>query len=101
MIVDHRFFPEVALAILHPLEVGSGDAAGVGQDVGMTKTFFSERMSSAAAVVGPFAPSARILHFTRSAFWLVITFSVAAGIRISQSTSNSSAGSYFSAPGKP
>ena len=34
LLVDHRFLPEVALAVLHPLEVGGGDAAGVGQNVG-------------------------------------------------------------------
>ena len=34
LFVDHRLLPEVALAVLHPLEVGSGDAARVGQDVG-------------------------------------------------------------------
>ena len=30
ILVDHRFLPEVALAVLHPLEVRSSDTAGVG-----------------------------------------------------------------------
>src|SRR5271169_5091618 len=34
LLVDDRFLPEVSLAVLHPLEVGGGDAAGVGQNVG-------------------------------------------------------------------
>src|ERR1035441_290727 len=32
--VHQLFVPEETLAILHPLEIGDGDAAGVGQDVG-------------------------------------------------------------------
>src|SRR5579864_3400105 len=34
LLVDHGLLPEVALAVLHPLEVRGGDAAGVGQNVG-------------------------------------------------------------------
>src|SRR5581483_1101030 len=34
LLVDDGFFPEVALAVLHPFEIRSGDAAGIGQDVG-------------------------------------------------------------------
>src|SRR2546428_5972072 len=59
---------------------------------GITNTRLSARISSAAAVVGPFAPSARIRHFTRLAFWLVIWFSVAAGNRNLHPPRNSSAG---------
>src|SRR5262249_42501959 len=33
LLVDGRLLPEVSLAVLDPLEVGGGDAAGVGQDV--------------------------------------------------------------------
>src|SRR5215469_5237449 len=33
LLVDHGFLPEVSLTVLHPLEVGSCDAAGVGQNV--------------------------------------------------------------------
>ena len=36
-IVDDAFRPEVALPVLDPFEVGDGDAAGVGQDVGHDK----------------------------------------------------------------
>src|SRR6266511_2922871 len=32
-LVDLVFFPEVELEVLHPLEVGDDDAAGVGEDV--------------------------------------------------------------------
>src|SRR5437763_379746 len=46
---------------------------------GMTKTFLSARISSATEVVGPLAPSARILQRILSAFLLVMTFSVARG----------------------
>src|SRR5690349_2972873 len=34
LLVDHGLLPEVSLAVLHPFEVGGGDAAGVGQNVG-------------------------------------------------------------------
>ena len=34
LFVDHRLFPEVALPVLHPLEIRCGDAAGIGQNVG-------------------------------------------------------------------
>ncbi len=34
LLVDDGFFPEIALAVLYPLEVAGGDAAGVGQNVG-------------------------------------------------------------------
>ena len=50
----------------------------------------SARISSATAVVGPLAPSTMIRALIWSALRLVITFSVAAGIRISQSETISS-----------
>ena len=34
LLVDDGFLPEVALAVLHPLKVAGGYAAGVGQNVG-------------------------------------------------------------------
>src|ERR1700728_3667236 len=34
LLVDHRLFPEVALAVLHPFEIRSGHPPGVGQNVG-------------------------------------------------------------------
>src|SRR5208283_3886395 len=34
LLVHHRLFPEVALAVLHPLKIRSGHAARVGQNVG-------------------------------------------------------------------
>ena len=34
LLVHHRFLPEVALAVLHPFEIGSGDPAGIGKNVG-------------------------------------------------------------------
>jgi hypothetical protein len=49
---------------------------------GMMKTRLSARISSATVVVGPLAPSQRILQRRRSALRLVMTFSVAAGMRI-------------------
>ena len=49
------------------------------------KMRFSARISSATAVVGPLAPSTTMRALILSALRLVITFSVAAGIRISQS----------------
>src|ERR1700722_3293403 len=33
LLVDHGLFPEIALAVLHPFEVGSCNAPGVGQNV--------------------------------------------------------------------
>jgi len=32
--VDQRLVPKEALTILDPLEIGDGDAAGIGQDIG-------------------------------------------------------------------
>ena len=66
---------------------------------GMTKIPLLCRISSAAAVVGPFAPSARILHLIRSAFCEVIWFSVAAGTSTSHSSSSSSSLVMNSTPG--
>ncbi len=40
LLVDHRLFPEVSLAVLHPLEVRSGDAAGVAENVGNHEDLF-------------------------------------------------------------
>jgi hypothetical protein len=68
---------------------------------GTTKMFFSARMSSATMVVGPLAPSQRIRHWSCAAFLLVMTFSVAAGMRISHSRVISSAESTASASLKP
>src|SRR5713226_4818005 len=34
LLVDHGFLPEISLAVLHPLEVGGRDTAGITQDVG-------------------------------------------------------------------
>ena len=34
LLVHDRFLPEVSLAVLHPLKVAGGYAAGIGQDVG-------------------------------------------------------------------
>src|SRR4029077_18090409 len=34
LLVDYRFFPEISLAVLHPLEIRRGDATRVAQDVG-------------------------------------------------------------------
>src|SRR5256885_7781322 len=53
---------------------------------GMTKTPLFSRISSAAAVVGPFAPSQMILALMWGAFLRVMTFSVAAGIKDRKST---------------
>src|SRR6266478_222438 len=39
LIVDHRFLPEISLAVLYPLEIACGHAAGVGQDVGDHEDF--------------------------------------------------------------
>jgi hypothetical protein len=57
---------------------------------GMTKTPFSSRISSASAVVGPFAPSQMTFARMRAAFFVVITFSSAAGTRASTSSVSSS-----------
>src|ERR1039457_3909955 len=34
LLVDHRLFPEITLPVLHPLEIRSGHAPGIGQNVG-------------------------------------------------------------------
>src|SRR6266566_4003711 len=53
---------------------------------GITKMPLSSRILSAAALVGPLAPSQMILALMWGAFLRVMTFSVAAGINTSQST---------------
>ena len=58
-------------------------------------------MLSATEVVGPLAPSHRILARTRCAFLEVITFSLAAGSSTSHSRNNASSRSIASASGKP
>jgi len=57
---------------------------------GITKISFLNRISSASGVVGPLASSAIILQLRFCAFLCVITFSRAAGIKISHSNSNNS-----------
>src|SRR6476469_8903148 len=45
LLVDHGLFPEVSLAILHPLEIRGGDASCVGEDVGNNEdAFFAEHV---------------------------------------------------------
>jgi len=57
-------------------------------------------MSSASAVIGPLAASATIFARTRAAFATVMTFSRAAGTRMSQSRKRtSSLAGRFVAPG--
>ncbi len=65
------------------------------------KTPFAARILSASGVVGPFAASATIFVFTLGAFFSVIWFSYAAGIRTSHSISRSSAFVISLEPGKP
>lgn len=67
---------------------------------GITMIFFSKRIFSAAGVVGPLAPSTISFALILPALAFVITFSLAAGIKISHSCSNRSP-SYFLAPGNP
>src|SRR5690348_8296504 len=40
LLVHGGFLPEISLAVLHPLKVRSGDAAGVGENVWNDKDFF-------------------------------------------------------------
>ena len=101
LLVDDGFLPKVTLAVLNPLKVAGGDSAGIGENVGDDEDAFSERISSATAVVGPLAPSTMMRALIFSALRLVMTFSVAAGMRISQSVIRSSSAGHGSAPGKP
>ena len=101
LLVDDGFFPEVALAVLHPLEVAGGDAAGVGQDVGHDEdALFGEDLvgDGGGGAVGAFDDDARL---DLAALRLVMTFSVAAGMRISHSETSSSSLGMASAPRKP
>jgi len=66
--------PVEVVRVLDLLEVRDGDAAGVGQEVGMTKTPLSTRMSSASGVVGPLAISQQIRALIFAAFSAVMTF---------------------------
>ena len=79
--------------VLQPLEVRHGHAAGVRVDVGNDHQSLSAgRSASASGVVGPFAPSSTIFALMRGALSAVSTFSSAAGIRTSQSSSSAAAG---------
>ncbi len=68
---------------------------------GMSKTLFLNRMSSASGVVGPFAASAMIFALIRDAFFVVITFSSAAGTRISHCSSSKASLVMGFVPGNP
>jgi hypothetical protein len=57
---------------------------------GTTTAPFFVRIASASGVKGPFAASAIILAFTFGAFSPLITFSQAAGIKISHANSKAS-----------
>jgi len=86
LFVDHRFFPEVTLAILHPLEIRSGGRRRRWPRMsGITKHAFCRRGCSSAAESrrSVWPPSARMRHFTRLAIAAGDDgFSVAAGMRI-------------------
>ena len=43
LLVNHGFFPEITLAVLHPLEIGSCDATGVAEDVWNDKDAFASK----------------------------------------------------------
>ena len=68
---------------------------------GRTSTPLSSRISSAAGVIGPFAPSQTICAFTWAALSPVITCSSAHGASTSQSSSSSSSFVISSAPFRP
>jgi hypothetical protein len=62
-LVDFVLGPEVAHAVLHPLEVAGGDAAGVGEDVGDDEdAFFGEDVvgDGGGGAVGAFAEDAAL-----------------------------------------
>ena len=75
--------PRQALLVLHPLEIADGHAAGVRQDVGQHGDAARARISSACGVVGPLAASATMRALIASALCSVMTFSSAAGTRMS------------------
>ena len=68
---------------------------------GTTRMSFLWRMSSAFWVVGPLAPSTMIFALMFGAFLPRIWFSMAAGIRMSQSSSSRSVFEIFSTPANP
>src|ERR1039457_6407841 len=57
--VDHRSFPEVALPVRTHSKYDAVTPPALARMSGITKTCLSPRMSSAAAVAGPLAPSSR------------------------------------------
>ena len=67
----------------------------------MRKTPLSKRTRSASGLVGPFAASAMTFALIRGALCSPIWFSIAAGMRMSQSSSRSCAFEIRSAPGNP
>jgi hypothetical protein len=72
MISSSRPWPvvhsEETLAVLHPFKIGHRDTPALARYVGITKTLLDVKISSATAVVGPLAPSQRILARTLAAF---------------------------------
>lgn len=87
-LIHHFFLPEISL---HHSKYEAVTPPAFARMSGIMNTPFSPRMSSANAVVGPFAPSHTIRAEIFAALWLVITFSVAAGIRMSHGIVSKSA----------
>ena len=99
--VDDRLAPVVAVEVLDPLEVADGHAAGVAQDVRDEEDapVVEDRVGlRRGRAVGGLAT---IDGLDVAAFWTVIWFSRAAGMRMSQSISRTSAFVTSAAPGKP
>ena len=89
-LVDFLFLPEVAVAILDPLEIRRGDAAGVGEDVGNHEdAAFVQVLVRLRASSGRWRPSATIFALMTGAFSIVIWFSSAAGTSTSTSRAKS------------
>ena len=76
--VHEVFGPEVSASILHPLEVRDSDHHQRWRMSNDEQRPFSSRMETAAAVVGPLAPSQIIRALISAAFRVVMTFSSAA-----------------------
>ena len=63
-VVNVLRFPEQVLLVLHPFEVGNGDAAGVAKDVRNNENAFGFQDPSASGVNGPLAASAMIFAWS-------------------------------------
>ena len=100
-LVDFLFGPEIAVAVLHPLEVRRRDAGAVGEDVRHDEDAALVQVLVRVGRGGAVGALDDDLGAIAGALSIVIWFSSAAGIRMSTSSANNWSLVSGSAPVKP